>query len=152
MTTALTTLPPGITRNADPCWELRYPNGTSVDQDDRKPHFASAEEALREAKNFADDELGTPAPAPLPGICHMITAICGYVLDEADDGIVHYSTAEKAARSARDADWALTPIGWQCRPDCDNGCVEAVARYELEHPAPVEIAEDQDPLFEIPAQ
>jgi hypothetical protein len=146
-------LPPGVTRNTEPCWVLAYANGSEYEGHDG-PHFADADEAQGFADSvLADDEdplVEVPKPAELAGPCYRVTSLCDYVFDEDDEGIQHFKSAVVAIETVTARAWEPTPIGFMCSTDCDNGCVAALAEYEREHGPilpPVPVADGQEPLI-----
>jgi hypothetical protein len=146
------TLPPGVTRNTEPCWVLTYANGSEYESHDGVPHFRTAEDAQGLADTLADEDdpqAELPKPTALPAPCWQVMALCGYTLDE-EEWLVCSETAELAAHAATGCDWKLTPIGWKCQDDHCDGCAEAIASaQEKRGPIllPVPVADGQEPLI-----
>lgn len=155
--TTPTPLPPGVTRNSEPCWVLVYADGKPYESHDGAPHFADAEDAQKCADDLRDeddpDEL--PKPQVLPGPCHHVTTLCGYTLDE-EEWIFHFDSAQEAFDTAtKSYAWRFVGDGIACSEDagCSN-CDESAARREQGcGPVllPVPVAVGQQPLIEVVA-
>lgn len=155
MTTALTTLPPGVTPNTEPCWVLAYADGKRYTEDEGAPHYDTETDAQAHVeRGLHPDEptTATPAPVRLDSPCFEVATVCGYALDENDAHIEHFENAQAAYKAAVGTGFRPFGGGLACPAEwrCDE-CAEAIAEYEREHPGPVPVAEGQEPLIEVPA-
>lgn len=80
------------------CWILADLEGRPYDptNTDEYPHYDSQDDAVKGYdamyRRFDKDELAEMpllVPAEMDSPCYTLTTVCGYVLDEASDGICH---------------------------------------------------------------
>jgi hypothetical protein len=117
-------IPTGIAANAFNCWEL-------IDRDNDLPvddhgdgirHFDSSADAQSWGEDTGAAEKGAGVePREQSGPCWIVTAICGWKLDDELPMVMHHATAEEALQAALDNDMRLSASGGLiCDPDCDD--------------------------------
>lgn len=123
------TISAGIAAQERNCWELIYPaTGLPVEHPDGTRHFASRGEAESWAEGMKDnreDDADSLELREQPGPCWIVTAACGWNLDDELPMVTHHVSAEEALRAALDNDMRISPAGSLiCGPDC-NDCKQA---------------------------
>lgn len=80
------------------CWMLAGVDGNPYDpvDTDEFPHYDSKDDAVKGYaamyRRYEDDDLAEIpllVPLEMDSPCYTLTTVCGYVLDEANDGICH---------------------------------------------------------------
>lgn len=121
---AETTIAVGIAAQTFNCWELiDRDNGLPVDDHgDGIRHFDSFADAQSWGEDTGAAKKGAGAePREQPGPCWIVTAICGWKLDDELPMVMHHTTAEEAHRAALDNDMRISPNGGLiCDPNCDD--------------------------------
>lgn len=88
------------------CWIIDRLPGAA------EPHFktkAAAVADLRLLRKHDEDRAADAVARQLDAPCWTIRCDgeCGYVLDEDEDGLVHFLSADEALRTVRDWEWRL---------------------------------------------
>jgi hypothetical protein len=135
-----TALPPGVSRNDQPCWVPVMPDGTRWETEYGEPHFGTRDGAQEYIDAVVEDE-PKPVPVMLPTLCLNIRALCGYWFDEDDEGVVCFDSVEEITETVKSWGWTESPAGWSCTPDCVE-CAEAVVAVDPSW-TPVPVTTDQ---------
>lgn len=117
------TTPAGIAAFGYKCWEIiDLSNGLPIDDHgDGIRHFDSLADANSWAEDAGVQEKGAGVePREVDAPCWLVTAICGWVLDDELPMQMHHATAEEALRAALDSDMTIASGGLICSPDCDD--------------------------------
>lgn len=107
-----------ITTGREPCYELRYTNGSTVDTGDCEPHFGTEDAARAPASDYGIEGWGIPEPhrRTLPCVT-LPCSRCDELLGADDGGGWHFDTKQAATESAEEDGWQFTDVGWIC-PSC----------------------------------
>jgi hypothetical protein len=97
-----------ITHEKNPCWVIDLAPG-----EPDECHFPNRTDAEEELARFRKEEdryaVATVRRLALP--CWTVTCDgeCEYVLDEDDDGVIHFASAAEAEDYVRDVQWRMLP-------------------------------------------
>jgi hypothetical protein len=122
-----TKIPNGVTAQPHNCWELIYPaTGLPVETSDGTRHFDSRDHAEQWADGMSEN--GEPGANGLTlremaAPCWIVTAICGWKLDEELPMVMHHDSADEALRAALDSGMKVSPNGGLV---CDESCEECM--------------------------
>ncbi len=93
-----------ITPESYRCWIIdRLPGDT-------EPHFKTEDAATRRLGEIRDDDRVADAivrQRDVPCWTIRCDGECGYVIDEDEDGLIHFADADDALRTVRDWEWML---------------------------------------------